>query len=220
MEETLLPKFSLLFTLYVTWRVGSGTRCLLLFSGQICMSFGWFVRFCLSVCLFFLFAFSPYPHLGMVWKISSPAHKVSKLSISITSDDVTSEKEEEMRELYQQFNCEYVNAILEVRLIWHDCTLSFHSYVFYVFYPIWVQIHTSFRSKYTFSSKKMSKLKYSQYRVWMTRKPRKLKGLRELTVKSKKSPGGLCPRTPLEAFPSALGLGNRSLFILHPCLLY
>ena len=94
---------------------------------------------CLYFCLFFLFAFFPYPHSGMVWKISSPAHNVSKLSISITSDDVTSKKEEEMHELYQQFNCEYVNAILEVCLTRHDCTVPFHSYVLYV---LWAQIHT------------------------------------------------------------------------------
>lgn len=74
--------------------------------------------------------------------------------MSITYDGVTSGKEEEMRELYWQFNCEYVNVILEVCLTRHDCTLSFHSYVLYVFYTIWPQIHTSFHSKYTFSSKK------------------------------------------------------------------
>lgn len=67
-----------------------------------------------------------------------------------------------MHELYQQFNCEYVNAILEVCLTRHDCTVPFHSYVLYV---LWAQIQTSFHSKYTFSSKKISKLKYSQYPV-------------------------------------------------------
>lgn len=84
MEETLLPKFS--FTLYVTWKVGSGTRCLLLFSGQICMSFGLFVRFCLQVCLFvFSLCIFPIPSLGCGLKDLFPAaHKVSKLSISIT----------------------------------------------------------------------------------------------------------------------------------------
>ena len=86
---------------------------------------------------------------------------MSKLSLSSTSDDVTSEKEEEMHELYQQFNREYVNAILEACLTRHDCTSSFHSYVLYVFYTIWAQIHTSFHSfmkigqifhnKYTFT---------------------------------------------------------------------
>ena len=61
-------------------------------------------------------------------------------------------------------NCEYVNAIFEVCLTRHDCTMivPFHSYVLYV---LWAQIHTSFHSKYTFSSKKISKLKYSQYPV-------------------------------------------------------
>lgn len=86
MEETLLPKFSLLFTLYVTWTAGSGTRCLLLFSGQICMSFGLFVRFCLQVWLFvFSLCIFPIPSFGCGLKDLFPAaHKVSKLSISIT----------------------------------------------------------------------------------------------------------------------------------------
>ena len=84
MEETLLPKFS--FTLYVTWKVGSGTRCLLLFSGQICMSFGLFVRFCLQLCLFvFSLCNFPIPSFGCGLKDLFPvAHKVSKFSISIT----------------------------------------------------------------------------------------------------------------------------------------
>ena len=46
----------------------------------------------------------------------------------------------------------------------------------------------------------------------MTRKPRK-EDFRELTVKSKNSPAGVCPQTPLTGWkllPSALGLGNRS----------
>ena len=98
-----------------------------------------------------------------------------------------------MHELYQQLNCEYVNAILEVCLTRHDCTVPFHSYVLYVFYTIWPQIHTSFHSKYTFSSKKISKLKYSQYSYSETQE----RGLQGVNCKIQKiSHGSMPPNSP------------------------
>ena len=98
-----------------------------------------------------------------------------------------------MHELYQQLNCEYVNAILEVCLTRHDCTVPFHSYVLYVFYIIWPQIHTSFHSKYTFSSKKISKLKYSQYSYSETQE----RGLQGVNCKIQKiSRGSMPPNSP------------------------
>lgn len=49
----------------------------------------------------------------------------------------------------------------------------------------------------------------------MTQNPRK-GNIREL--KSKRFPGGACPRTPLEACAFGVRLGNRSVFILDPRL--
>ena len=58
-------------------------------------------------------------------------------------------------------------------------------------------------------------MKYGQYPVRMTRKPR-IGNFKEL--KFKKIPGGAYPRTRLDACAFGARLGNRSLFILDPRL--
>ena len=57
----------------------------------------------------------------------------------------------------------------------------------------------------------------NQYPVWMTQKPRKgdFRGL-----KSKKPPGEACPRTPLKACAFGAHLGNRSVLLLDPRLVW
>ena len=214
MEETLLPKFSLLFTLYVTWRVGSGTTCLLLFSGQICMSFGLFVIFCLSVCLFFLFAFFPYSYLGMVWKISSLHIKCQSCLWAV---HLMMSQVERKRKCMSFTGSLIVNTLMPSRrYAWLDMTVQYHFIHMFCMFPtlyygrrstpvstvLWKSVRF-FTINILLIVKKISKLKSNQYRVWMTRKPRKLKGLRQLTAKSKKSPRGVYPELPWKLLPSA-----------------
>ena len=120
-----------------------------------------------------------------------------------------------MHELYQQFNCEYVNAILEVCLTRHDCTVPFHSYVLYV---LWAQIHTSFHSKYTFSSKKISKLKYRIQPIsCLNDSETQERGLQGVNCKIQKIPcGSMPPNSPhwLEAFAFGTRFGKS--VIIYP----
>ena len=217
MEETLLPKFSLLFTLYVTWKVGSGTRCLLVFSGQICMSFLLFVRFCLSVCLFFSLCIFPIPSFGCGLKDLFPAaHKVSKLSISITFWWCHKWKG---RGKCMSFTSSWiVNTLMPSwRYVWLDMTVQYHFiHMFCMFSTLYGRRSTPVSTVNILSVVK----KFPSWNIANipTRKPRK-EDFRELTVKSKKSPVGVCLQTPLEAFACGTRLGNQSLFILHPCLL-
>ena len=175
-----------------------------------------------SVCLFFLFAFFPYSHLGVVWKISSQLH-IKCQSCLYKYYILMMSQVKRKRKCMSFTSSSIVNTLMPPwRYAWLDMIVQYHFiHMFCMFYgcrstPVSTVNILSVVKKFPSWN-----IEYSQYPVWMTRKPRK-EDFRELTVKSKKSPAGVFPQTPLTGWkllPSALSLGNQSLFILHPCLL-